>query len=107
MGYSIAKNGLPSAFAFLKSQNMIGSKIDEVTILENIEATEDTIIFKYLITDNKIMGFSESQQNLWLNHICTYFEKIIEADGTVIFNYSSESKQRLARVTGNSKNCRR
>ena len=103
--YHLETGELKDAFEFLKSQENIGSKIDEITILQDVKYTESTYEIDFLVTDNNITGFTKEQLNIWENYVCNSYKQLIDVGASVIWHYQSDSVPTLALIIGNEDAC--
>ena len=92
---------LEEAMLFLKESEGVGSKIDEITILQDIVIDGDTMEYQFRITDNSITGFTQEQRNTWENYVCDSYEVLINGGAMIIWHYYSNTQPVLARIIGN------
>ena len=105
MSYYISMGELEEAMLFLKESEGVGSKIDEITILQDIVIDGDTMEYQFRITDNSITGFTQEQRNTWENYVCDSYEVLINGGAMIIWHYYSNTQPILARIIGNSEVC--
>ena len=105
ISYYISNGDIEEAILFLKSGESIGSKIDELTILEDIEVRNETMEYRFRILDTSITGFSQQQRNTWENYVCNNYPQMIDAGAMIVWHYYSSSEPVLARIIGNSEVC--
>lgn len=103
--YHLETGELKDAFKYLKSLEDIGSKIDEITILQDVKITESTYEIDLLVTDNNIHGFTKEQLNIWENYVCKSYKQLIDVGASVIWHYQSDSVPTLALIIGNEDVC--
>jgi hypothetical protein len=103
--YHLETGELKDAFKYLKSLEDIGSKIDEITILQDVKITESTYEIDLLVTDNNITGFTKEQLNIWENYVCKSYKQLIDVGASVIWHYQSDSVPTLALIIGNEDVC--
>ena len=105
MSYYISKDNIKKALLFLKSREGVGNKIDEITVLEDINVDDKTMEYRFLITDTSITGFSQQQRNKWEDYICDGYTNVIDAGAMIIWHYYSSTEPVLARIIGNTEVC--
>jgi hypothetical protein len=105
ISYYISNSDIEQAILFLKSGENIGSNIDELTVLEDIEVRNETMEYRFRILDTSVTGYTQEQRNTWEDYICDNYTVLIDAGATVIWHYYSSSEPVLARIIGNSEVC--
>lgn len=105
ISYYISNNDIERAILFLKSGESVGSNIDELTVLEDIEVRNETMEYRFRILDTSITGFTQEQRNTWENYICNNYTILIDAGAMIVWHYYSSSEPVLARIIGNSEVC--
>ena len=105
MSYYISKDNIKKALLFLKSREGVGNKIDEITVLEDINVDDETMEYRFLITDTSIIGYSQQQRNKWEDYICDNYTNLIDAGAMIIWHYYSSTEPVLARIIGNTEVC--
>jgi hypothetical protein len=106
--YYAQRDGLEVALKYYKKleEVEVGKRIDEVTLLSSIETTTDTITYKFLITDDKVAGYTQKQRNIWENYICNNNAELLELGATMVWHYYNEAIPTLAYIVGNKEICR-
>lgn len=105
MSYYISSGDIEEAILFLKSSEDIGGKIDEITILKEINVESDIMEYRFEITDKSVTGFTQQQRNLWEDYICNNYTILIDGGATIIWHYYSAKEPVLARIIGNNEVC--
>ena len=68
-----------AALEYQKTLDVIGQQIDEITYLDDIVIEDETITYKFLITDNSITSFTQQRRDEWENYICNSNKVLIDA----------------------------
>jgi hypothetical protein len=103
--YNSQRDSLEAGLEYYKTLDVIGNQIDEITYLKDIVVEEDTITYKFLITDNTITGFTQERRDVWENYICNNHQPLFDAGANMIFHYYSDAEPLLAYVIGNTEVC--
>jgi len=105
MSYYISMGEIEEGMLFLKESEDVGSKIDDITILQDIVIDADTMEYQFRITDNSVTAYTQQQRNTWENYICDNYEVLINGGAMIIWHYYSDTQPVLARIIGNSEVC--
>lgn len=105
ISYKISSGGLIEAFEYIKSIENIGQNIDEITVLNDIVFSSDTITYKFFITDKNITGFTQERRDIWKNYLCDKNKQLFDNGATAIMHYFSDTQPTLAYVIGNNEVC--
>ena len=100
-------DGLERALEYYKSfeEVTVGEPIDEVTMFESLENSEDTLTYKFLISDKSITGYTQEQREIWQSYICNNMSPILDYGATIVWHYYSDSVPMLAYVSANKEVC--
>jgi hypothetical protein len=104
ISYHIQKNDVNSALLYLKSLDVVGSKIDEITFLEDIKVIESQITYQYLITDNTITEFNKSFEKDRQKYNCDAFKNLISNGADITFHYYN-STSTISYIHSNVSKC--
>ena len=102
--YYTKRDGLKAGLDYYKSLGSIG-RIDEITYLNDIHTTDDTITYKFLITDNQITSFTQQERDNLEGYLCELGQIIIEHGGTMVLHYFNEANPKIAYIVGNDEMC--
>ena len=103
--YYSQRDGLNAGLEYYKTLDVIGQKIDEITYLNDITIEDDTITYKFLITDNSITGFTQQRRDEWENFVCNNNQVVFDAGANLVLHYYSKSEPMLAYIIGNDEVC--
>ena len=105
MSYYISIDEIEEGMLFLKELEGVGSKIDDITTLQDIIIGDETMEYQFRITDNSVTTIAQQQRNTWENYICDNYEVLINGGATIIWHYYSDTQPALARIVVNSEVC--
>jgi hypothetical protein len=105
--YHLHFGNITDALNYLKSleTDIIGTKIDNITIVESVEVYDDTIVYQYFITDDTINAFTQTWKDNLVNTLCTDFKQIITNNGKFLYNYRSNKVSEIENVFVDEKAC--
>jgi hypothetical protein len=105
--YYAKTDGLERALEYYKTleEVSVGEPIDEITILESIEKSKDTLTYKFLISDNSVTGYTQEQKNTWQSYICNNMSPILEYGAKVVWHYYSVTVPTLAYISADKEVC--
>lgn len=103
--YYAQSQSVNAALEYRKSLETIGQQIDNITYLNDIIIEDNSITYKFLITDNAITGFTQEQRDAWESYICDNSKMLFEWDASMVFHYYSEAEPLLAYIIGNDEVC--
>lgn len=103
--YYATRQNINAALNYYKALDVVGQKIDEITYLNDIIVEENSITYKFFITDNSITGFTEERLKDWETYVCSSNRTLFDIGASVIFHYYSDASPMLAYIVGDSEVC--